>query len=43
MEFIVDTVSDEFYFMEMNTRLQVLVLVFTVTQSLFLKSRLTKV
>lgn len=28
MEFIVDTVSDEFYFMEMNTRLQVLVSIF---------------
>jgi len=33
VEFIVDTVSDEFYFMEMNTRLQVLVLIFAVTSS----------
>jgi len=42
VEFIVDTVSDEFFFMEMNTRLQVLVLVFTVTQSLFPKIKAYK-
>lgn len=31
VEFIVDTVSDQFYFMEMNTRLQVTTLLFLLS------------